>query len=92
MIGVTEYIASGPIVGVQDFLGTVGAMVAIAVGVLCGYLLVDAVKPLYRHTVRPALDLLPFQLMPSSWDAAFGDRERDARPKDPEPGGPEGDG
>ena len=46
-------------------------------GVLCGYLLVDSVKPLYRHTVRPALDLLPFQLMPSNWDAAFGEREAD---------------
>ncbi len=64
LIGLTEYIASGPVLGVQNFLGTLGAMVAIAVGVLCGYLLVDAVKPLYRHAVRPALDLLPFQLLP----------------------------
>ena len=77
LIGVTEYIASGPMLGVQDFLGTVGAMIAIAVGVLCGYLLVDAVKPVYRHTVRPALDLLPFQVMPPSWDAAFGERDAD---------------
>ena len=74
--------------GAQDFLGTVGAMVAIAVGVLCGYLLVDAVKPLYRHTVRPALDLLPFQLMPSSWDAAFGERDdRRGKREESEPGG-----
>ncbi|MGH8948749.1 MAG: threonine/serine exporter family protein, partial [Acidimicrobiia bacterium] len=77
LIGLTEFIASGPAFGVQDFLGTVGAMVAIAVGVLCGYLLVDAVRPLYRHTVRPALDLLPFQLVPPSWDAVFGERETD---------------
>jgi len=92
LIGVTEYMASGPIVGVQDFLGTVGAMVAIAVGVLCGYLLVDSVKPLYRHTVRPALDLLPFQLMPSSWDAALGERESDrTNRKESKPGGSEGD-
>ena len=36
LIGVTEYIASGPVVGVQDFLGTVGAMVAIALGSFAG--------------------------------------------------------
>jgi hypothetical protein len=70
----------------------VGAMVAIAIGVLCGYLLLDAIKPVYRHTVRPALDLLPFQLMPSSWDAAFGERDSNRRNrKEGEPGGSEGD-
>ena len=93
LIGVTEYIASGPELGVQDFLGTVGAMIAIAIGVLCGYLLVDSVSPLYRHAVRPALDLLPFQVMPPSWDAAFGEREAGRRKRSqlrPHPG-PEGD-
>jgi len=64
LIGLTEYIASGTELAVQNFLGTLGAMVAIAVGVLCGYLLVDAVRPLYRHAVRPALELLPFELLP----------------------------
>ena len=64
LIGLTEYIASGPAFGIESLLGTLGAMVAIAVGVLCGYVLIDAVKPLYRHAVRPALDLLPFQLVP----------------------------
>jgi uncharacterized membrane protein YjjP (DUF1212 family) len=63
LIGMTEYIASGPTIGVQTFLGTLGAMVAIAVGVLCGYLLMDALRPVYRHAVKPALDLLPFQLL-----------------------------
>ena len=38
---VTEYLGQEPLAGVQDFLGAVGSMVAIALGVLCGY-------PLYR--------------------------------------------
>jgi uncharacterized membrane protein YjjB (DUF3815 family) len=77
LIGVTEYIAAGPMLGVQNFLGTLGAMVAIALGVLCGYLLVDAVKPVYRHAVRPALDLLPFQLSASSRHRTAGDGDAD---------------
>jgi hypothetical protein len=64
---------------VEEFLGTVGAMVAIAVGVLCGYLLVDAVRPLYRHTVEPALDLLPFRVRPSNWGSMFGGANRGTR-------------
>ena len=82
LIGLTEYITSGPVLGVQSLLGTLAAMVAIAVGVLCGYLLVDAVNPLYRHAVRPALDLLPFQLsspdrVPSPADRGAEDLTRD---------------
>jgi hypothetical protein len=65
---------AGPAMGVENFLGTVGAMVAIAVGVLCGYLLVDSVKPLYTHTVQPALELIPFQLHPSDGGSRFGRR------------------
>jgi hypothetical protein len=38
---VTEYLGTDTLAGVQDFLGAVGSMVAIALGVLCGY-------PLYR--------------------------------------------
>ena len=62
LIGLTEYIASGPSLGIETLLGTLGAMVAVAIGVLCGYVVIDAVRPLYQHAVRPALDLLPFQL------------------------------
>ncbi|HET8740231.1 MAG TPA: threonine/serine exporter family protein [Acidimicrobiia bacterium] len=68
LIGLTEYIASGPDLAVQSLVGTLGAMVAIAIGVLCGYLLVETFRPLYRHAVRPALDLLPFQLIPPTGD------------------------
>ncbi len=64
LIGLTEYIASGPVLAAQSLLGTLGAMVAIAVGVLCGYLLMDTFRPLYRHAVRSALDRLPFHLLP----------------------------
>lgn len=45
LIGVTEYIATNVTAGVQDFLGAVGAIIAIALGVLCGY-------PLYRSIAR----------------------------------------
>lgn len=44
LIGVTEYLGQDP-AGVQDFLGAVGSMVAIGLGVLCGY-------PLYRSLAR----------------------------------------
>jgi uncharacterized membrane protein YjjB (DUF3815 family) len=53
LINLTEYVAGGLTPGVQSLLGTLGAMIAIAVGVLGGYLLIDAVRPLYRHAVRP---------------------------------------
>jgi uncharacterized membrane protein YjjP (DUF1212 family) len=45
LIGVTEYLGKDALAGVQDFLGAVGSMVAIALGVLCGY-------PLYRSLAR----------------------------------------
>lgn len=64
LIGLTEYIASGPAFAFQSLLGTLGAMVAIAIGVLSGYLLMDTFRPLYRHAVVPALGLLPFRLLP----------------------------
>jgi uncharacterized membrane protein YjjP (DUF1212 family) len=45
LIGVTEYISHNVTAGVQDFLGAVAAIIAIALGVLCGY-------PLYRSLAR----------------------------------------
>jgi len=45
LIGVAEYLGQDPLAGVQDFLGAVGSMVAIGLGVLCGY-------PLYRSMAR----------------------------------------
>jgi uncharacterized membrane protein YjjP (DUF1212 family) len=74
LIGVTEYMTAGPAMGLDSFLGTVGAMVAIAVGVLCGYLLIESVKPLYSHAVEPALEHIPIQLRPSNWGSMFGSR------------------
>jgi uncharacterized membrane protein YjjP (DUF1212 family) len=93
LIGVTEYMTAGAAMGVENLLGTVGAMVAIAVGVLCGYLLVDSVKPLYTHTVQPALDLIPFQLHPSDGGSRFGRRrshpgEEEGTPHEPEQSDP----
>jgi hypothetical protein len=45
LIGVTEYLGKDALAGVQDFLGAVGSMVAIGLGVLCDY-------PLYRSLAR----------------------------------------
>ena len=45
LIGVTEYLADDTAAGIQDFIGTVGSIIAIALGVLCGY-------PLYRSIAR----------------------------------------
>jgi uncharacterized membrane protein YjjB (DUF3815 family) len=45
LIRVTEYLGKDAVAGVQDFLSAVGSMVAIALGVLCGY-------PLYRSLAR----------------------------------------
>ncbi len=42
LIGVTEYIASKSTAGLDDFITTLGAMLSIAIGVLCAYPLVDA--------------------------------------------------
>ncbi len=48
LIGLTEYIVGGPGLATQTLMGTLGAMVAIATGVLCGYLLVNAFRPRAR--------------------------------------------
>jgi uncharacterized membrane protein YjjP (DUF1212 family) len=45
LIGLTQYLADNVTAGMQDFLGAVGAIIAIALGVLCGY-------PLYRSLAR----------------------------------------
>jgi hypothetical protein len=45
LIGVAEYLGQDTLAGVQEFLGAVGSMVAIGLGVLCGY-------PLYRSMAR----------------------------------------
>jgi uncharacterized membrane protein YjjP (DUF1212 family) len=45
LIGVTEYLTADTTAGVQDFLATIGSIIAIALGVLCGY-------PLYRSVAR----------------------------------------
>jgi uncharacterized membrane protein YjjP (DUF1212 family) len=45
LIGVTEYIATDRVAGLENFLGTIGSIIAIALGVLCGY-------PLYRSLAR----------------------------------------
>ena len=45
LIGVTEYLTDDTVAGIQDFIGTVGSIIAIALGVLCGY-------PLYRSIAR----------------------------------------
>jgi uncharacterized membrane protein YjjP (DUF1212 family) len=41
LIGIAEYLGEDSTTGLQDFLGMVGSMIAVALGVLCGY-------PLYR--------------------------------------------
>jgi uncharacterized membrane protein YjjB (DUF3815 family) len=48
LIGVTEYLGQDTVAGVQDFLGAVGSMVAIALGVLCGYPLYRLLEPRLR--------------------------------------------
>lgn len=45
LIGVTEYLADDTTAGIEDFLATLGSIIAIALGVLCGY-------PLYRSLAR----------------------------------------
>ena len=47
LIGLTEYLGADPVSGLGDLLGTVSAILAIAVGVLCGY-------PLYRTLATSA--------------------------------------
>ncbi|HKE74053.1 MAG TPA: threonine/serine exporter family protein [Acidimicrobiales bacterium] len=48
LIGVTEYLQTDPVVGVRDFVSTLGSMVAIALGVLCAYPLVDTLERVRR--------------------------------------------
>jgi uncharacterized membrane protein YjjP (DUF1212 family) len=45
LIGLTEFASDNAIEGIQDFLGALGSILAIALGVLCGY-------PLYRSVTR----------------------------------------
>lgn len=45
LIGLTEFASTNAIKGIEDFLGAVGSILAIALGVLCGY-------PLYRSLAR----------------------------------------
>jgi uncharacterized membrane protein YjjP (DUF1212 family) len=45
LIGVTKYLGHDATAGMQDLIGTVGSMISIALGVLCGY-------PLYRSLER----------------------------------------
>jgi uncharacterized membrane protein YjjB (DUF3815 family) len=45
VIGVTKYLGRGDPAGAQEFISAVGSMIAVALGVLCGY-------PLYRALAR----------------------------------------
>jgi len=45
LIGLTEFASDNAIEGIEDFLGAVGSILAIALGVLCGY-------PLYQSLAR----------------------------------------
>lgn len=45
LIGITQYLREDAVAGLQDLFGMVGTMIAVALGVLCGY-------PLYRSLVR----------------------------------------
>jgi uncharacterized membrane protein YjjB (DUF3815 family) len=47
LMGVTRYLGHDAVAGIQDLLGALGSMIAIALGVLCGY-------PLYRSLARSA--------------------------------------
>jgi uncharacterized membrane protein YjjP (DUF1212 family) len=51
LIGVTEYINADPVVGVGDLMSTLGSMIAIALGVLCAYPLVDSVERVVQAAV-----------------------------------------
>ena len=50
LIGVTEYLSAETTAGLQDFLGALAAIMAIALGVLCGYPIVGSVS----YAVRKA--------------------------------------
>jgi uncharacterized membrane protein YjjB (DUF3815 family) len=62
LIGITEYLSDDPTAGLDDFVGTVGTMIAVALGVLCGY-------PLYRS-------LRPPRAVRDWWCSAAGRRRR----------------
>lgn len=49
LIGVTEYIGADRVAGIQDFLGTVGAIIAIALGVLCAYPINESLSGLRKR-------------------------------------------
>ena len=54
LIGVTDYINNNDaMVGVQELVSTVGSMVAIALGVLCAYPLVDSAERVARRVRAP---------------------------------------
>ena len=49
LIGVTEYLSSDTTAGLQDFIGALAAIMAIALGVLCGYPIVGSVSYAVRR-------------------------------------------
>lgn len=49
LIGVTEYLSSDTTAGLQDFIGALAAIMAIALGVLCGYPIVSSVSYAVRR-------------------------------------------
>jgi uncharacterized membrane protein YjjB (DUF3815 family) len=53
LIGLAKYLGDDPVAGVQDFLGMVGSMIAIALGVLCGYPLYRALAASLARLKRP---------------------------------------
>jgi uncharacterized membrane protein YjjB (DUF3815 family) len=55
LTGITEYLGHDAVAGIQDLLGALGSMIAIALGVLCGY-------PLYRALERSAGKLADVRL------------------------------
>jgi uncharacterized membrane protein YjjP (DUF1212 family) len=56
LIGLTEYLKEDAAAGLEDFLGMIGSMIAIALGVLCGYpvyrALAASLAPLRRPLTR----------------------------------------
>jgi uncharacterized membrane protein YjjP (DUF1212 family) len=49
LIGVTEYLSADTTAGLQDFVGALAAILAIALGVLCGYPIVGSVSYAVRR-------------------------------------------
>jgi uncharacterized membrane protein YjjB (DUF3815 family) len=69
LIGVTEYLADDTAAGAEDFLATLGSIIAIALGVLCGY-------PLYRSLAR---SLGWIEELRPSWPMAVASEKRRSR-------------